>query len=148
MRKLLSHLLCLCLAFSQLQAQQNTTSTVSGTVTDEKGTPLAAVTVTALTGDRKVTTTTVTDINGVFKISLAPRVRTLQFSYIGLEEQFVPIAGKTNFSITLHANNRNLSEVVVVGYGTQQKKDVTGSIATVKGAAIAETPTQSFETAL
>ena len=79
------------MAFTQLEAQQSTSSTVSGTVTDEKGAPLAAVTVTALTGDRKVTVTTVTDVNGVFKINVTPRVRTLQFSYIGLEEQFVPI---------------------------------------------------------
>lgn len=149
MRKLLAPLLCLCLclAFSQLEAQQSTT-TVSGTVTDEKGAPLAAVTITALTGDRKVTVTTVTDINGVFKINVSPRVRLLQFTYIGLEEQLIPIGGRTSFAVTLRASNRNLSEVVVVGYGTQQKKDVTASIATVKGAAIAETPIQSFESSL
>jgi len=148
MRKLLAHLLCLCLAFSQIEAQQPTSTTVSGTVTDEKGAPLAAVTVTALTGDRKVTVTTVTDVNGVFKINVTPRVRTLQFTYIGLEEQFIPLGGKTAFAVTLRANNRNLSEVVVVGYGTQQKKDVTASITTVKGAAIAATPVQSFEQGL
>jgi len=147
MRKFLAHLLCLCLAFSQLEAQ-NTSTTVAGTVSDEKGIPLAAVTVTAFTGDRKVTATTVTDINGVFKINVTPRVRALQFTYIGLEEQIVPLAGKTTFSVTLRANNRNLSEVVVVGYGTQQRKDLTASITTVKGAAIAETPVQSFEQGL
>ena len=148
MRKLLSHLLCLCLAFSQLEAQQPTSTSVSGTVSDEKGTPLAAVTVTALTGDRKVTVTTVTDINGVFKINVSPKVRMLQFSYIGLEEQFIPLGGKTTLAVTLRANNRNLSEVVVVGYGTQSKRDNTGSIATVKGKDIAETPVQSFEQGL
>ncbi|HXB09400.1 MAG TPA: SusC/RagA family TonB-linked outer membrane protein [Puia sp.] len=147
MRKLLSHLLCLCLAVVQLQAQ-TPTSTVSGTVTDEKGLPLAAVTVTALTADRKVVATTVTDGNGKFTMNITARVRNLQFSYIGLEEQFVPVGGKSSFPVTLRANNRNLSEVVVVGYGTQSKRDVISSVATVKGAAIAETPTQSFETAL
>jgi len=147
MRKLLSHLLCLCLAVVQLQAQ-TPTPTVTGTVADEKGVPLAAVTVTALTSDRKVVTTTVTDVNGAFKLNVTARVRTLQFSYIGLEEQFVPLTGKSNFPITLRANSRNLSEVVVVGYGTQSKRDVTASVATVKGAAIAQTPIQSFETGL
>jgi TonB-linked SusC/RagA family outer membrane protein len=147
MRKLLSHLLCLCLAVTQLQAQ-TPPSTVSGTVTDEKGVPLAAVTVTALTSDRKVAATTVTDVNGAFKLNVTTKVRNLQFTYIGLEEQLVPLGAKTSFAITLRANSRNLSEVVVVGYGTQSKRDVTASVATVKGAAIAETPIQSFETGL
>jgi len=147
MRKLLSHLLCLCMAVSQLEAQTPTVP-ITGSVTDEKGAPLAAVTVTALTSDRKVVSTTVTDASGTFKLNVSPRVRNLQFTYIGLEEQLVPIGGKTAFSVTLRANNRNLSEVVVVGYGSQAKKDVIGSIATVKGAAVAETPIQSFETGL
>jgi len=147
MRKLLSHLLCLCLAVVQLQAQTPTT-TVSGTVTDEKGLPLAAVTVTALTPDRKVVSTTVSDANGVFKINVTSKVRNLQFTYIGLEEQLVPVGNKSSFAVTLRANNRNLSEVVVVGYGTQSKRDVTASVATVKGAAIAATPVQSFEQGL
>jgi TonB-linked SusC/RagA family outer membrane protein len=149
MRKVMGHLLCLCLAFAPplLQAQ-NTTVPVSGTVTDEKGTPLAAVTVTALTNDRKVVSTTVTDVNGVFKLNVSAKIRTLQFSYIGLEEQFVPLGGKTVFPVTLRANSRNLSEVVVVGYGTQAKKDVTGSVSSVKGAVVAEKPTQSFEQSL
>jgi TonB-linked SusC/RagA family outer membrane protein len=147
MRKLLSHLLCLCLAVVQLQAQ-TPTSQVSGTVTDEKGLPLAAVTVTALTADRKVVTTTVTDVNGKFSLNINAKVRNLQFTYIGLEEQFVPVGNKNSFPVTLRANNRNLSEVVVVGYGTQSKRDVTASVAVVKGAAIASTPVQSFEQGL
>src|SRR5262245_40709018 len=101
MRKHLWSLLWLCLAVSLTYAQQKgsptATTPVSGTVTDEKGLPLAAVTITALTADRRVTTTAVTDINGVFKLNMSGRVRTLQFSYIGLEEQFVPIEGRTNF---------------------------------------------------
>ena len=84
MRKLLALLLCLCLTISQLLAQKQT---ISGKVTDEKGIPLAAVTVTALTGDRKVTTTGVTDLNGSFTLTINEKTRTLQFSYIGLEEQ-------------------------------------------------------------
>lgn len=145
MRKHLAYLLCLCLAFSKLSAQ---VTTISGTVTDEKGIPLAAVTVTALTSDRKVVTTAVTDASGVFKMNLSVKVRNLQFSYIGLDEQLVAVSGKTNFTVTLRANNRNLSEVVVVGYGTQQKKELTGSLAQVKGTALSETPIQSFESGL
>lgn len=145
MRKLLAYLLCVCIGVSQLSAQ---TRTVTGKVTDEKGVPLAAVTVTVLTGDRKVTTTGVTDLNGSFSLPITEKSRSLQFSYIGLEEQIVAINGKNAFSVTLKANARNLSEVVVVGYGTQQRKELTGSLATIKGPAIAETPIQSFEDGL
>jgi TonB-dependent starch-binding outer membrane protein SusC len=145
MRKHLSLLLCVCLAVTQLFAQNRT---VSGKVTDEKGTPLASVTVTALTSDRKVISTGVTDANGNFSLNVSERTRSLQFTYIGLEEQLVPLAGKNTFAVSLRASNRNLSEVVVVGYGTQKKTEVTGSIVEVKGAALAETPIQSFETGL
>ena len=135
------------MAVVQLHAQ-TPNATITGSVTDEKGVPLAAVTVTALTGDRKVVTTGVTDVNGVFKLNIDHRVRNLQFTYIGLEEQNVPLGNRTAFSVTLRSSNRNLSEVVVVGYGSQKKTDVTGSVASVKGAAIAETPIQSFESGL
>ncbi len=145
MRKHLAYLLCLCLAFGKLSAQN---TPISGTVTDEKGTPLAAVTVTALTSDKKVITTAVTDGSGVFKINVSARVRNLQFSYIGLDEATVAVSGRTSFSVTLRASNRNLSEVVVVGYGTQTKKELTGSLASVKGTALSETPIQSFESGL
>jgi TonB-linked SusC/RagA family outer membrane protein len=137
--------ICLCLAVSQLFAQNQT---VTGKVTDEKGIPLAAVTVTALGPDRKVITTGVTDLNGSFSLSISAKTRSLRFSYIGLDEQVVSLEGRTTFSVSLRASNRNLSEVVVVGYGTQRKGDVTGSVAAVKGTAIAETPVQSFESSL
>src|ERR1700761_6785922 len=122
MRKLLSHLLCLCMAAVQLHAQTSTIA-ITGSVTDEKGVPLPAVTITALSGDRKVVTTGVTDVNGAFKLNIDQRVRNLQFTYIGLEEQLVPVGNRTAFSVTLRASNRNLSEVVVVGYGSQKKTD-------------------------
>jgi TonB-linked SusC/RagA family outer membrane protein len=145
MRKHLCFLLWLCLAVCQLHAQ---TKSATGTVTDEKGTPLPAVTITALTSDRKVISTTVTDINGVFKLSLSENAKTLQFTYIGLEEQFLPIGGRSSFAVTMKTGSKNLSEVVVVGYGSQRKSEVTGSVASIKGAAIAETPVQSFEASL
>ncbi len=147
MEKHLAKLLCICLcmAASQLFAQNRT---VTGKVTDEKGVPLTAVTVTALGPDRKVVITGVTDLNGNFSLNISGRVRSLQFSYIGLDEQIVPLEGKTEFTISLHASNRNLTDVVVVGYGTQRKADVTGSVGSVKGAVIAEKPAQSFESQL
>ncbi|WP_431217016.1 carboxypeptidase-like regulatory domain-containing protein [Puia sp. P3] len=70
MRKLLASVLGVCLALCQLRAQNRS---ISGTVTDEKGNPLAAVTITALTSDRKVTSTTVTDISGVFRLNVSEK---------------------------------------------------------------------------
>jgi TonB-dependent starch-binding outer membrane protein SusC len=135
----------MCIAVSQLLAQNRV---ITGKVTDEKGIPLAAVTVTALGADRKVVTTGITDAGGNFSLNVSERTRSLQFSYIGLDELIVPLNGKTSFAVSLRAGNRNLSEVVVVGYGTQKKTDVTGSVGSVKGAVIAETPIQSFESSL
>jgi TonB-linked SusC/RagA family outer membrane protein len=145
MRKFLALLLCLGMAVSQLMAQNKT---ISGKVTDEKGIPLPSVTVTVLTSDRKVTTVGVTDLNGAFTLPVTEKSRMLQFSYIGLEEQTIPLNGKNTFTVTLRAGNRNLSEVVVVGYGTQRKADVTSSYSKVNGAALAEKPIQSFEAGL
>ncbi|MES2371668.1 MAG: TonB-dependent receptor [Bacteroidota bacterium] len=145
MRKLVILLACYVLIIGQLGAQSN--RTVTGSVTDDKGLPLAGVTVTALV-DKKVSSTAISDGAGKFSIRVTDKVRTLQFTYIGLEEQTVSIAGKSDVSVRLISNSAALSEVVVVGYGTQKKKDITGSISSVKGEALANKPVQSFEQAL
>ena len=134
------------LFIGQLFAQ--TTRTVTGNVTDEKGTPLVGATVTVLGADRKVTATTITDASGKFSVKVSDKSRNLQISYVGLDEQFVSVAGKSSFSVKLAASASNLNEVVVVGYGTQRKKEVTGSASNVKGGDIAEKPNQTFDQAL
>lgn len=146
MRKLLALVVCFVLLLGQLSAQTN--RTVTGTVTDDKGAPLAGVSVNALTPDRKVAATTISDASGNFSIKVTDKVRLLQFAYVGLEEQTVSINGKNSVSVKLTSSAANLSEVVVVGYGTQKKKEATGSSTTVSGAAVAEKPVQSFESAL
>lgn len=146
MRKLVSLVMCFVLFIGQLSAQTN--RTVTGSVTDDKGAPLAGVSVNALTSDKKVAATSISDASGNFSIKVTDKVRTLQFAYVGLEEQTVSIAGKNSVAVKLASNAANLSEVVVVGYGTQKKKEATGSAATVSGTVIAEKPVQSFESAL
>lgn len=146
MRKFVAMLMCFVLLIGQVNAQS--TKTVTGSVTDDKGTPLSGVTVTALGADKKVAATVISDAAGKFTIKVTDKVRNLQFAYVGLEEQTVSIAGKSSVAVKLSASSANLSEVVVVGYGTQKKKEATGSSATVSGAAIAEKPVQSFESAL
>ncbi len=145
MRKFTTLIVCLCLAVSQLWAQNRT---ITGKVTDEKGAPLAGVTVVTLASDRKVLANTTTDANGSFSAKVTDQAKNLQFTYIGLDEQIVSIVGKNSLSVKLISNAASLSEVVVVGYGTQKKKDVTGSISSVGGGEVAEKPNQSFEQAL
>ena len=134
------------LFIGQLFAQ--TARTVTGSVTDEKGTPLVGATVNVLGADRKVTATTISDANGKFSVKVTANTRGLQISYVGLDEQFISVAGKNTFAVKLIGSSSKLDEVVVVGYGTQKKKDATGSVSTVKGSEVAEKPVQSFEQAL
>ncbi|HEX5551812.1 MAG TPA: SusC/RagA family TonB-linked outer membrane protein, partial [Chitinophagaceae bacterium] len=100
---------------------------VSGTVIDAMNkSPLAGVTVVA----NGTSTGTATDANGVFKLSIPATVTTLAFSYVGYVTREVPV-GNGNLQVALHVSSASLNELVVIGYGTQQKKDLTGAIATV-----------------
>lgn len=146
MRKLLAILTMVVVSFTGLYAQTN--RTVTGTVSDEKGAPLVGVSINALSADRKVASTAVSDASGKFSINVNGSVRNLQFVYVGLEEQIVPVAGKSSVSVKLISSSAALSEVVVVGYGTQKRKEATGNTANIKGADVAEKPIQSFEAGL
>lgn len=110
-------------------------TTVSGTVTGENATPLNSVSVTVKGSTRGTSTNT----SGNFTIA-APSGATLVFSSVGYTTQEVAVAGRTNITVSLAASNTQLEQVVVVGYGTQRKIDVTGSVASVKGADIAKQP--------
>ncbi|PRY49947.1 TonB-linked SusC/RagA family outer membrane protein [Arcticibacter pallidicorallinus] len=82
---------------------------------------------------------TSTDANGAFTITVAPNA-TLVFTYIGFEPAEVPVNNQTTLTVTMKTSASALEEVVVVGYGTQRKSDVTGSVAKIKGADIASQP--------
>lgn len=108
---------------------QRMVQTISGKVTDgESGEPLPGVNVLA----KGTSIGTVTDIDGNFRLTIEDNVRTLVFSSIGYTTEEVDINGRNTINLTLMPDIQSLSEVVVVGYGTQQKKDVTGSITSVK----------------
>lgn len=101
---------------------------ITGKVTDSKdGSPLGGVSVIG----KGSTTGTQTAPDGTFHISVASSVTSLLFSSVGYATQEVSIAGKTDVSVSLVLVNSSLSEVVVIGYGTARKKDLTGSVATV-----------------
>lgn len=103
---------------------------ISGTVTDSKGELVISGTVKV----KNTTTATITDINGKYKIS-APTNGTLVFSYLGYKTKEVPvssISGNT-LDVVLEEESNMIDELVVVGYGTMRKSDLTGSVSTTKG---------------
>lgn len=100
--------------------------TVSGKVQESNGSVLPGVSVLV----KGTTRGTQTDADGNFKIA-APSSATLVFSFVGMTSQEVAINNRTQLSVTLQNDNKQLAEVVVIGYGTQRKKDLTGSIASI-----------------
>lgn len=99
---------------------------VTGTVTDHEGEPLIGASVVAL-GQK---TGAVTDIDGNYEISIDAKGK-LQVSYVGCETQDVDVKGRTKIDIVLQPNKSVLDEVVVIGYGTMDKKELTSAIAHV-----------------
>lgn len=104
--------------------QQHTTR---GTVVDKTGEPLIGVTVQVV--GQNSAGGTITDIKGNFSID-APKNAQLKFSYVGYSDQIIP-ASDVPMKVTMSENNQELQEVVVVGYGTQKKESLTGSVAVV-----------------
>ena len=108
---------------------------ITGSVTGEKNALLSGVAV-QVKGTNKGTTT---NAQGVFTIN-AEATDVLVFSYIGYELQEVPVAGKLEINITLKSSNLALTDVVVIGYGTASKRDLTGSIVKIDGKVVADKP--------
>lgn len=108
------------------QAVKQQTETVKGTVTDEKGEPLIGVSV-IIKGQN---TGVITDIDGNFTLNVKAGT-PLEFSYIGYEQQTVTAQTGSPMRIKLNTATEALDEVVVVGYGTMRRRDVTGSIASI-----------------
>ncbi|MFO7823494.1 MAG: SusC/RagA family TonB-linked outer membrane protein, partial [Cyclobacterium sp.] len=100
---------------------------ISGTVTDENGAPLPGASITVL----GTSSGTVTDIDGNYSITV-PEEADLVFSYIGYESKTVAVGTQTTIDITLLQDASSLDEVVVVGYGTVKKSDLTGSVSSIQ----------------
>ena len=106
-------------------------SLVKGTVNDEAGEPIIGATVKV----QGTNTGAITDFNGNFQIQAASNA-TLNVSFVGYVPQSVKVAGKTNIAIVLKEDAQMLNDVVVVGYGTMKKSDISGSVATVDQEAV------------
>ncbi len=113
--------------------------TVTGTVTDNTGEPVIGASVVE---KGNTTNGTITDFDGNFSLSLQQNA-TLVLSYIGMRTQEVPVQGKTRINVVLEDDAQALDEVVVIGYGTAKRKDLTGSVASVSADAIAAVPVAS-----
>lgn len=132
----------LCFLFINTAMAQNTT--VSGTITDGKdNSPLPGVGILV----KGTTTGTTTNAAGKYTIS-APANATLVFTYIGYTTKEVAVNNQTTLDVSISESAEMLEQVVVVGYGTQRKIDVTGSVANVKGEDIGKQASQNAVSAL
>lgn len=114
-------------------SQMAFSQTVSGTILDAEGIPLIGANVIL----KNKATGTVTEVDGTYKVQ-ASASDTLVFSYTGYVEQEVPVGNQTEINITMSTDAEVLGEVVIVGYGTMRKSDVTGSIVSVRDEALTD----------
>ncbi len=118
--------------------------TITGKVTDEKtGNALANANVEARGGS-----TVITSSDGSFSISITSKTNSLTVSYVGYETQTISVNSANSYTIGLVSKTQTGEEIVVVGFGTQRKKDVTAAISTIGSDKIRNIPVQSFEQAL
>ena len=134
MKRKITLLVVILLAQCLTLFAQNST-TVKGTVKDERGSPFPGVAVTI----KGTTAAAITDVNGLYAISV-PANTTLVYSFIGYDSKEEVVNGRTQIDVSLTVNTKQLNEVVVVGYGTQKKKDITTAISTVSVKDVSQRP--------
>ena len=122
LRRIAITLTFLCIITFPVFAQDN--FVVNGKVTDEGNHPLEGVTIQV----KGTTTFTMSKKNGAFTITAPSSNSLLVISSVGFREQEVPISGKSEVNVTMLGSATSLNDVVVVGYGTQKKSDVTGAV--------------------
>ena len=137
-------LLLLLLALSLLKTNAQD-KTVKGKITDESGKPLSGATVTI----RGTNVSALTDENGNFQINTGNVLKPVfSISFIGYESLDYSYKGNSGFTVQLHQDARTLGDVIVIGYGVQRKRDVTGATTTVKAEQIVKKPVVRVEEAL
>ncbi|REG96115.1 SusC/RagA family TonB-linked outer membrane protein [Flavobacterium aquicola] len=132
--------LFLILVFS---AAVNAQTTVTGTVSDSSG-PIPGVNIIV----KGTKTSAVTDFDGGYSLKGVPANGVLVFSFVGYKTKEIVVSDKRKIDVILQENSNDLKEVVVVGYGTMKRGDLTGSVSTVTSKAVSQTVTTSIEQVL
>jgi len=125
-----------CLTFAQ--------DVITGSIRDSNGIPIIGATIK----EGNSNNATISDLDGKFSIKLKDNSSSLLVSYIGMKSKNVTPKGKTHVDITLQDNANQMDEVVVIGYGTSKRKDLTGSVASVDSKTLEKIPTTSAASAL
>ena len=131
--------LALLLIATALSAQ-----TISGTVVDQSGESIIGASVK----EKGAAQGAVTDLDGKFTLKLTGKSNQVVVSYIGMKTKTVNVSGKSTVNITLEEESTSLNDVVVIGYGTMKKKDLTGSVSSVSAKDIANVPVSSAAQAI
>lgn len=119
--------------------------TVSGSVSDSKGEPIIGATILIVGESGRGT---VTDFDGNYLLESVASNSTLQFSYVGMKTQDISVNGRTKINVVLTEDSELLEEVVVVGFGTQKKVNLTGSVATIDSKMLESRPITSVSAGL
>lgn len=129
---------------SSLVAWAQGTVTIKGVVTDTQKEPLAGASVRI----KGTTSGTTTNASGSYTLQGVSRNATLVFSFIGMKKQEIPVSGRTEINVVLEDDAKVTQEVVVVGYGTQKKVNLTGAVSFIDSKSLAARPVQNLGQAL
>lgn len=145
MKKSLRTCFLVLVSIFSIQLWAQTEQKITGTVIDEQGIPLPGVSVMI----KGTATGTATNFDGEFSMTIAnPENATLVFSFLGYEQQEIAVNSQTTFKVTMMPSPEGLDEVVVVGYGTQNRKQLIGSVAQISSEDIEDRPIAQLRTAL
>ncbi|HZH71617.1 MAG TPA: SusC/RagA family TonB-linked outer membrane protein, partial [Mariniphaga sp.] len=128
----------------KLEIEQPSQREIKGKVNDENGQPLPGVTVLV----KGTTIGTITNADGEFSLDIPLTAEALQFSFVGMKTQELTLQGRTTFEVEMAEDLVGMEEVVVVGYGTQKKSDITGSVASFNTEILQERPQTNIAQAL
>ncbi|MBO9202710.1 MULTISPECIES: SusC/RagA family TonB-linked outer membrane protein [Niastella] len=120
------------------------TKTISGIISDQNGLPLEKATIKA----KGAKFQTVTDANGSFKITIPEKATSLEVSYVGMKPVTVSVDGKQTILVTLNVADSRLNEVVVIGYGTARRSDVSSAVSSIKTKDLKDLPVAGIDQAL
>jgi TonB-linked SusC/RagA family outer membrane protein len=136
--------LCLSITLMLMTVMAWAQRTVTGRVTDDRGNPLPNVSVLV----KNTNSGTVSGPDGTYTLTVPANGRTLVFSSVDMTPQEVSIGSQTSVNVSLAAAERNMQEVVVIGYGTQRRAEVTGNVSSIAGNRLRDQPIQTFEQGL